>query len=86
MTIDELIDGNEVVDDEIKKKIQMPFRYLIDEYEIRKELKSTETPNFTVMKVPSEFKITIDETQVSCLANALKIENIIEKHKLIRKK
>ena len=86
MPIDELIDGNEVVDDEIKKKIQMPFRYLIDEYEIRKELKSTETPNFTVMKVPSEFRIKIDETQVSCLANALKIEDIIEKHKLIRKK
>ena len=86
MPIDELIDFNEVADDEIKKKIPMPFRYLSDKYEIRKELESKEIPNFTVMKVPSKFKITIDETQVSSLVNAIKIEEIIEKHRLIRKK
>ena len=80
MSIDDPIDMAELGEDEIKKRRPKPFRYIDNEREIQEELEIDKTPQFTLMKVPDEAKITMNEGRLANLENAEKIEDIIKKH------
>ncbi len=85
MSIDEPIDMAELGEDEIKKRRPKPFRYIDNEREIQEELEIDKTPQFTLMKVSDEAKITMNEGRLANLENAEKIEDIIKKHEGIRR-
>ncbi len=80
MSIDEPIDMAEHGEDDIKKRRPKPFRYIDNEREIQKELEIDKTPQFTLMKVSDEAKITMNEGRLANLENAEKIEDVIKKH------
>jgi hypothetical protein len=80
MSIDEPIDMAELGEDEIKKRRPKPFRYIDNEREIQEELEIDKTPQFTLMKVSDEAKITMNEGRLANLENAEKIEGVIKKH------
>ena len=80
MSIDEPIDIAELGEDEIKKRRPKPFRYIDNEREIQEELEIDKTPQFTLMKVSDEAKITMNEGRLANLENAEKIEDVIKKH------
>ena len=80
MSIDDPIDMAELGEDEIKKRRPKPFRYIDNEREIQEELEIDKTPQFTLMKVSDEAKITMNEGRLANLENAEKIEDIIKKH------
>ena len=85
MSIDEPIDMAELGEDDIKKRRPKPFRYIDNEREIQEELEIDKTPQFTLMKVSDEAKITMNEGRLANLENAEKIEDIIKKHEGIRR-
>ena len=85
MSIDEPIDMAELSEDDIKKRRPKPFRYIDNEREIQEELEIDKTPQFTLMKVSDEAKITMNEGRLANLENAEKIEDIIKKHEGIRR-
>ena len=85
MSIDDPIDMTELGEDEIKKRRPKPFRYIDNEREIQEELEIDKTPQFTLMKVSDEAKITMNEGRLANLENAEKIEDIIKKHEGIRR-
>ncbi len=85
MSIDEPIDMAELGEDEIKKRRPKPFRYIDNERDIQEELEIDKTPQFTLMKVSDEAKITMNEGRLANLENAEKIEDIIKKHEGIRR-
>jgi len=80
MSIDEPIDMAELGEDEIKKRRPKPFRYIDNEREVQEELEIGKTPQFTLMKVSDEAKITMNEGRLANLENAEKIEDVIKKH------
>jgi len=80
MSIDDPIDIAELGEDEIKKRRPKPFRYIDNEHEIQEELEIDKTPQFTLMKVSDEAKITMNEGRLANLENAEKIEDVIKKH------
>ena len=80
MSIDEPIDMAELGEDDIKKRRPKPFRYIDNEREIQEELEIDKTPQFTLMKVSDEAKITMNEGRLANLENAEKIEDVIKKH------
>ena len=79
MSIDEPSDMAEL-EDEIKKRRPKPFRYIDNEREVQEELEIDKTPQFTLMKVSDEAKITMNEGRLANLENAEKIEDVIKKH------
>lgn len=85
MSIDEPIDMAELGEDDIKKRRPKPFRYIDNERDIQEELEIDKTPQFTLMKVSDEAKITMNEGRLANLENAEKIEDIIKKHEGIRR-
>ena len=85
MSIDEPIDMAELGEDDIKKRRPKPFRYIDNEREIQEELEIDKTPQFTLMKVSDEAKITMNEGRLANLENAEKIEDIIKKHEGLRR-
>lgn len=85
MSIDEPIDMAELGEDDIKKRRPKPFRYIDNEREIQEELEIDKTPQFTLMKVSDEAKITMNEGRLANLENAEKIEDVIKKHEGIRR-
>lgn len=85
MSIDEPIDMAELGEDDIKKRRPKPFRYIANEREIQEELEIDKTPQFTLMKVSDEAKITMNEGRLANLENAEKIEDIIKKHEGLRR-
>jgi len=80
MSIDEPIDMAELGEDDIKKRRPKPFRYIDNEREVQEELEIDKTPQFTLMKVSDEAKITMNEGRLANLENAEKIEDVIKKH------
>ena len=86
MSIDDPIDMAELGEDEIKKRRPKPFRYIDNEREIQEELEIDKTPQFTLMKVSDEAKITMNEGRLANLENAEKIEDVIKKHEENRKR
>ena len=86
MSIDEPIDRAEPGEDEIKKKIPRPFRYIDNEGDIQEEIEKDETPQFTLMRTSDKTEIMMNEERLANLENAEKIENIIKKHEGIIKR
>jgi len=80
MSIDEPIDMAELGEDDIKKRRPKPFRYIDNEREIQEEFEIDKTPQFTLMKVSDEAKITMNEGRLANLENAAKIKDVIKKH------
>ena len=76
--IDEAINRSESSDEEIKKRKPKPFRYIIDQEEIKKELDVSNQK--TVMKGPNNPKIIDNDWQILSLGDNETIENVVRRH------
>jgi len=85
MSTDESVNIMEDDKDDLNDRRPKPFRYIDSEDDIQKELATGKITNFTVMTAPGEAKLAISEERLANLENADKIEDIIKKHKTIRK-
>jgi len=91
MTIDDLVDKvlarHKNEDNTLKDTTQEPFRYLVTEDEIRRELQSQKPAQVSVMSLSKDkalfdlnhglFKLAMGDTNT--------IENVLKKHRDIRK-